>query len=88
MAEPSKAMTASLIQLVESFITHNAPIRVGLVMAVNSDQAMRGFDDAGIAMLCAFNFVALHFEGREDAHYKALQFLTEVRNVLTFPFSY
>ncbi|XP_064106308.1 UDP-glucose:glycoprotein glucosyltransferase 1-like isoform X1 [Macrobrachium nipponense] len=78
VAEPSKSTTADLIQLVESFITHNAPIRVGWVMAVNRDQTLRGFDDAGIAMLCAFNFVALHFEGRDDAHYKALQFLTNI----------
>lgn len=78
VAEASRSTTADLIQLVESFITHNAPIRLGLVMAVNSDQSLRGFDDASIAILCAFNYVALHFEGREDAHYKALQFLTDV----------
>ncbi|KAK7075384.1 hypothetical protein SK128_017887, partial [Halocaridina rubra] len=79
IAEPNKALTASLLQLIESFITHNAPVRLGVVLAVTSDQTLRGFDDPGIALLCAFNYVTLHFEGREDANYKALQFLTEVR---------
>lgn len=78
MADPSKASTAELIRLVESFVTHNAPFRVGLVIAVDPEESLRGFDDPGMAMLCAFNFISENFAGREDANYKALQFLIDV----------
>ncbi|XP_071549472.1 UDP-glucose:glycoprotein glucosyltransferase 1 isoform X4 [Panulirus ornatus] len=78
VADPSKATTADLIRLVEGFITHTAPVRVGLVMAINSDESLRGYDDAGLAMLCAFNYVAENMAGREDANYRALQFLIDV----------
>lgn len=78
VAEPEKATTADLIRLVEGFLTHNAPVRIGIVMSVNPDQTLRGYDDAGVAMLCAFNYVAQNLEGREDANYKALQFLVDL----------
>lgn len=82
VAEPEKATTADLIRLVEGFLTHNAPVRIGIVMSVNPDQTLRGYDDAGVAMLCAFNYVAQNLEGREDANYKALQFLVDVRTFI------
>lgn len=78
MADPSKATAAELIRIVESFITHTAPVRVGLVIAVDPDESLRGFDDPGLAMLCAFNYISENFAGREDANYKALQFLIDV----------
>lgn len=78
VADPSKAGAAELIRMVESFITHTAPVRVGLVFSVDSDESLRGFDDPGLAMLCAFNFISENFAGREDANYKALQFLLDV----------
>lgn len=78
VADPSKAGAAELIRMVESFITHTAPVRVGLVFSVDSDESLRGFDDPGLAMLCAFNFISENFAGREDANYKALQFLLDI----------
>ncbi|XP_042221378.1 UDP-glucose:glycoprotein glucosyltransferase 1-like isoform X2 [Homarus americanus] len=78
VADPVKSTTADLIRLVESFVTHSAPVRVGLVMSVNPEESLRGYDDAGLAMLCAFNYVAENMAGREDSNYKALQFLIEV----------
>ncbi|XP_045583681.2 UDP-glucose:glycoprotein glucosyltransferase 1 isoform X2 [Procambarus clarkii] len=78
VADPSKSTTADLIRLVEGFVTHTAPVRVGLVMAVNPDESLRGFDDAGLAMLCAFNYVAENMSGREDMNYRALQFLIDI----------
>lgn len=78
VADPSKASTAELIRLLESFMNHNAPFRIGLVIAVDSDESLRGFDDPGLAMLCAFNFISENFAGREDANLKALQFLIDV----------
>lgn len=84
VAEPEKATTADLIRLVEGFLTHNAPVRIGIVMSVNPDQTLRGYDDAGVAMLCAFNYVAQNLEGREDANYKALQFLVDVRTFIIY----
>lgn len=47
-----------VLKLLESFVVHTAPIRVGLVFAVNSSTSVTGLDDAGVAMVCAYNYVA------------------------------
>lgn len=58
VVDPLDIEARSLIKLAESFVVHNAPLRVGLVMAVNSDPKITGRDDPGVAMLNAFNYVA------------------------------
>lgn len=78
MADPTKKETAEVLRLVESFISHTFPLRFGLVFAVNSDKKVTGYDDAGVAILCAFNYVIQGFDDREDANAKGLQFLIEV----------
>lgn len=55
---PIDSEIRGLLKLVESFVYHTAPIRVGFVFAVNSSSAITGLDDAGVAMLCAFNFIS------------------------------
>lgn len=46
-----------LLKLVESFVIHTAPIRVGLVLSTPSESSVTGLDDPAVAMLCAFNYV-------------------------------
>ncbi|KAK4305525.1 hypothetical protein Pmani_022586 [Petrolisthes manimaculis] len=78
VGDPSKSTTLDLLKLVEGFVSHNVPVRLGLVMVANPEETLRGYDDPSMALLCAFNFVAENLAGREDANYKALQFLINV----------
>lgn len=78
MGDPSKSTTLDLLKLVEGFVSHNVPVRLGLVMVASPEETLRGYDDPSMALLCAFNFVADNLAGREDANYKALQFLIDV----------
>lgn len=55
--DPTDTSVRPLLQIVESFVVHATPIRTGLVFKVNSSKAVSGLDDAGVAMLCAFNYV-------------------------------
>lgn len=52
---------------------HTAPIRVGLVLAVNSSTSLTGLEDVGVAMLCAYNYVV-----QQKNPQAALSFLTSV----------
>ena len=78
VVDPTKPETADLLKFIDSFVSNMAPVRVGVVLAVNNDQTLTGNDDAGIAILCAFNFIAEQHEGKEDANHKAMLFLSEV----------
>lgn len=46
------------MKLIESFIVHTVPLRVGLVFKVDPSSSLTGLDDAGVAMQCAFNYVS------------------------------
>ncbi|KAG1695917.1 UDP-glucose:glycoprotein glucosyltransferase 1 [Nymphon striatum] len=73
IADPSKLSHKFLYKMAESFYVHNAPVRIGLVFAVNPDMAVSGFDDAGVAMLNAFNFISV-----DESPYDGLSFMTDV----------
>ncbi|KAJ4438070.1 hypothetical protein ANN_14009 [Periplaneta americana] len=73
LANPAKKEARPLLKLAESFYVHTAPLRIGLVFAVNSDQSVSGKMDAGVAMLNAFNYVS----DVKDA-YHGLAFITDV----------
>lgn len=73
--DPTEPKSKSLIKLVESFVVHTAPIRVGLVFAVKSSTELTGLDDAGVAMQCAFNAIS-----QKKSPLEALNF---VKNVFT-----
>ncbi|XP_019756037.2 UDP-glucose:glycoprotein glucosyltransferase [Dendroctonus ponderosae] len=55
--DPTDTSLRPLLKIVESFVVHATPIRTGLVFRVNSSKSVSGLDDAGVAMLCAFNYV-------------------------------
>lgn len=56
--DPTDSESRGILKLIESFVIHTAPIRVGVVLYVNSSTSLTGLEDAGVAMLCAFNFVS------------------------------
>ena len=73
VVDPTKRESRSIIKLAESFYVHNAPLRIGIVLAVNADPNLTGRDDVGVAVLNAFNFVSQ----RTNA-YDGLSFITDL----------
>lgn len=74
---PVETEHRGIFKLLESFVVHTAPIRVGIVLAVNSSTKLTGLDDAGVALLCSFNYVV-----QQKNPQAALSFLTSVRAAL------
>lgn len=60
-----------LLKLIESFYVHTAPLRLGLVFAVNNTAS--GLEDAGVALLNTYNYIA---EVKDP--YQGLSFITDV----------
>ncbi|KAK7864404.1 hypothetical protein R5R35_000446 [Gryllus longicercus] len=73
VADPAKHQVKPILKFAESFYVHLAPLRIGLVFAVNPDSDANGFNDAGVALLNAFNYVS----ELKDA-YHGLSFLTDI----------
>ncbi|CAH0557003.1 unnamed protein product [Brassicogethes aeneus] len=71
--DPTDSESRGILKLVESFVIHTAPIRVGMVLTVNSSASLDGFKDAGVAMQCAFNYV-----WQKKGHPAALTFIRTV----------
>lgn len=76
IVDPKKPETRGLLKLVESFITHTAPLRIGLVFSVNSSLSTTGFDDVGVGLLCSFNYIM-----QKKGATSALNFLISVRTL-------
>jgi len=73
VVDPVRKEGRSIIKLAESFYIHSAPLRIGIVLAVNSDRQLTGLEDAGVAVSNAFNYVSQ----RTNA-YDALSFITDL----------
>ena len=73
IVDPSKKESFDLIKLAESFYIHKAPLRIGFIFAVNPDLTVTGQQDAGVACLNSFNYIAEN----KDA-YESLSFLTDL----------
>ncbi|RZC41026.1 UDP-glucose:glycoprotein glucosyltransferase, partial [Asbolus verrucosus] len=56
--DPTEPKSRDLVKLLESFVVHTAPLRVGIVFAVDSSTELTGLADAGVAMQCAFNYLS------------------------------
>nr|XP_022912908.1 UDP-glucose:glycoprotein glucosyltransferase [Onthophagus taurus] len=56
--DPLDPKVRGIVKLLESFVIHIAPIRVGIVFSVNSSPVVTGLEDAGVAMVCAFNYIS------------------------------
>ena len=60
-----------LVKLLQSFLVHSAPLRLGIVFAVKESKT--GLEDSGVAMLNAYNYIA---EIRDAP--QAINFITDV----------
>uniref|UniRef100_A0AAR2L2Z5 UDP-glucose ceramide glucosyltransferase-like 1 n=1 Tax=Pygocentrus nattereri TaxID=42514 RepID=A0AAR2L2Z5_PYGNA len=56
--DPTHENTAELLSVAEMFYSNNIPLRIGLVFVVNDADDVDGMQDAGVAMLRAFNYIA------------------------------
>uniref|UniRef100_A0A673G7E7 UDP-glucose ceramide glucosyltransferase-like 1 n=2 Tax=Sinocyclocheilus TaxID=75365 RepID=A0A673G7E7_9TELE len=56
--DPTQENTAELISVAEMFYSNNIPLRIGVVFVVNDSDEVDGMQDAGVALLRAFNYIA------------------------------
>ncbi|KAG1934951.1 UDP-glucose:glycoprotein glucosyltransferase 1 isoform X1 [Pimephales promelas] len=56
--DPTHENTAELISVAEMFYSNNIPLRIGVVFVVNDSDDVDGMQDAGVALLRAFNYIA------------------------------
>ncbi|XP_077609991.1 UDP-glucose:glycoprotein glucosyltransferase 2 isoform X2 [Crocuta crocuta] len=56
--DPAQEYTLDFIKLAELFYYHKIPLRIGFVFVVNTDDAVDGADDVGVALWRAFNYIA------------------------------
>ncbi|KAI4464405.1 udp-glucose glycoprotein:glucosyltransferase [Holotrichia oblita] len=73
VVNPADPEIRGVLKLIESFVVHSAPLRVGIVLSVNSSSSVTGLNDVGVALLCGFNYVMQN----KDA-VTALSFLHQV----------
>uniref|UniRef100_A0A8C5N033 UDP-glucose ceramide glucosyltransferase-like 1 n=1 Tax=Leptobrachium leishanense TaxID=445787 RepID=A0A8C5N033_9ANUR len=73
--DPEQESTSDLITVAEMFLSNHIPIRLGLVFVVNDSEEVDGFQDAGVALLRAFNYVA-----DEMDNYHAFQTVVSIYN--------
>ena len=73
MCDPAAAVSKPLLKLLESFYVHRAPVRIGLLFSVSTSMDKTGDNDAGVALVNAFNYIATNKEP-----YDALALITDV----------
>ena len=73
MCDPSRKDSRALLKNLEAFYVHRAPTRIGIVFTVNDSPEVSGMDDAGVALLDAFNYIS-----GNSQPYDALAFITDV----------
>uniref|UniRef100_A0A8D1SIS7 UDP-glucose glycoprotein glucosyltransferase 1 n=2 Tax=Sus scrofa TaxID=9823 RepID=A0A8D1SIS7_PIG len=75
IVDPAHESTAELINTAEMFLSNHIPLRLGLIFVVNDSEDVDGMQDAGVALLRAYNYVA-----QEMDDYHAFQTLTHIYN--------
>uniref|UniRef100_A0A670I460 UDP-glucose ceramide glucosyltransferase-like 1 n=1 Tax=Podarcis muralis TaxID=64176 RepID=A0A670I460_PODMU len=58
IVDPSHESSAELLSVAEMFLSNHIPLRIGLVFVVNDSEDVDGLQDAGVALLRAYNYVA------------------------------
>uniref|UniRef100_A0A674KAG2 UDP-glucose ceramide glucosyltransferase-like 1 n=1 Tax=Terrapene triunguis TaxID=2587831 RepID=A0A674KAG2_9SAUR len=56
--DPVQEHAADFVKLAELFYHHNIPLRIGFVFILNTNEEIDGNEDAGVALLRAFNYIA------------------------------
>ncbi|CAH2246338.1 UDP-glucose:glyco glucosyltransferase 1 isoform X2 [Pelobates cultripes] len=75
IVDPVHESTPELINVAEMFLSNHIPIRLGLVFVVNDSEEVDGLQDAGVALIRAFNYVA-----DEIDNYQAFQTVISIYN--------
>lgn len=75
LIDPVHESTADLINVAEMFLSNHMPLRIGLVFVVDDSEDVDGLENAGVALLRAFNYVA-----EEMDNYHAFQTVISVYN--------
>ncbi|XP_069069835.1 UDP-glucose:glycoprotein glucosyltransferase 1 isoform X1 [Pleurodeles waltl] len=75
LVDPVHESTADLINVAEMFLSNHMPLRIGLVFVVDDSEDVDGLENAGVALLRAFNYVA-----EEMDNYHAFQAVISVYN--------
>lgn len=73
IADPSKLDSFPILKLAESFIHHQSPLHIGVVLATTPDSAATGFTDACVALLNGYNYAV-----ENGSPSDGLSFLTDV----------
>ncbi|XP_068608113.1 UDP-glucose:glycoprotein glucosyltransferase 1 [Brachionichthys hirsutus] len=56
--DPTQENSAELLSVAEMFYTNNIPLRIGLVLVVSDEDNVDGMQDAGVALLRAYNYIS------------------------------
>ncbi|KAM9085880.1 UDP-glucose:glycoprotein glucosyltransferase 1 isoform 5-T5 [Megaptera novaeangliae] len=75
IVDPAHESTAELVHTAEMFLSNHIPLRLGLIFVVDDSEDVDGMQDAGVAILRAYNYVA-----QEVDDYHAFQTLTHIYN--------
>ncbi|XP_034530985.1 UDP-glucose:glycoprotein glucosyltransferase 1 [Notolabrus celidotus] len=56
--DPTQENSAELLSVAEMFYANNIPLRIGLVFVVSSEEDIDGMQDAGVALVRAYNYIS------------------------------
>ncbi|XP_029350416.1 UDP-glucose:glycoprotein glucosyltransferase 1 isoform X2 [Echeneis naucrates] len=56
--DPTQENAAELLSVAEMFYANNIPLRIGLVFVVSDDDDIDGMQDAGVALVRAYNYIS------------------------------
>ncbi|XP_069103600.1 UDP-glucose:glycoprotein glucosyltransferase 1-like [Argopecten irradians] len=73
VVDPMEKNSRELLKMAEAFLVHSAPVRIGIVLVVDPDREVTGYDDPGVAMSRAFDYLM-----REESADRAISFITDV----------
>ncbi|XP_060085960.1 UDP-glucose:glycoprotein glucosyltransferase 1-like [Ylistrum balloti] len=73
VVDPLEKNSRELLKMAEAFLVHSAPVRIGVVLVVDSDREVTGYDDPGVAISRAFDYLI-----REESADRAIAFITDV----------
>ncbi|XP_056151310.1 UDP-glucose:glycoprotein glucosyltransferase 1 [Lampris incognitus] len=56
--DPTQENSGELMSVAEMFYTNNVPLRIGLVFVVSDEDDIDGMQDAGVALVRAYNYIS------------------------------
>ncbi|KAF7667496.1 hypothetical protein LDENG_00056440 [Lucifuga dentata] len=57
LLDPTQENSAELLSIAEMFYSNNIPLRIGLVFVVSDEDDINGMQDAGVALVRAYNYI-------------------------------